>query len=400
MLKDSRSFMSKQIKIPRLCPICSGVKKTLIYKQCFSYGTVSLMEGYDVVICQGCGFAFADDIPSQADFNDYYALMSKYEFNNRKGCATKEYIEYFTKIVDFLLPYLPDKEAKILDIGCSTGGLLSIFKSKGYKNLLGIDPSPQCVETARALYKVRAAVGTISDFNPVEKFDLVILSAVLEHLVDFVSAIQQIRSLLNEKGLLLVAVPDVERFSSYLSPPFQQFSVEHINYFSLYSIRNLLARFSFKEIAARRDEHKLNQAADPEIISLSKKTGERKFKIIHDNVSEPSLKDYVVQCSAADQKLRQLIRVKLADKKEIIVWGAGTFAQRLLGRGLDPAKIAFFVDSNRRYAGKKIDGLEIKPPEEIKEGLPILIATYSYQEEIKRQIIDELKLKNEIITLY
>lgn len=392
-----KSFM---LKTNRACPVCFCSKKLSFFTQKFSSKDIFLMDGYDVVQCQKCGFTFADGIPSQADFDKYYAAMSKYEFNYQGGLVSDEYASYFTKIFSFLSPYLPDKNTKVLDVGCSTGGLLSVFKSNGYSRLLGIDPSLECSRAAKELYGIEVSVSTIYDFSSTEKFDLIILSAVLEHLADFDYSMRKIWSLLNENGLLFVAVPDVERFSLYVSAPFQQFSTEHINYFSRRSIKNLLSRFSFEEIAVRQDEHKLNDTADPEILSLSKKIPDGAPKIVKDEISEPQLRDYIAKCSAVDSVLKQVIQIKLKDKDRIIIWGVGTHTQRLLGNGLDVSKILFFVDSNKRYAGKRIGGLEVKSPEAIKEGAPILISSHSYQEEITRQIRDVLKLNNEIITLY
>lgn len=384
----------------RFCPICSCAQKKLLYKQNFHNKVISLTDKYNVVVCDRCGFAYADNIPSQADFNNYYATMSKYEFNYKEGSVSDDYLAYFTKIVNFLIPHMNNKNARILDIGCSTGGLLLVLKSKGYANLVGVDPSPQCARITRELYGIEADTGTISDFDSPEKFDLIILSAVLEHIVDFSGSMLKIRALLKDQGLLFIEVPDAERFSFYSSPPFQQFSIEHINYFSRYSIRNLLSKFSFKIIQTQQNEHKLNLAIDPDIFSLSQKECGNDFKIIRDDISAASIRNYILECSVNDLNIKRIIRKKLSYKNKIIVWGIGTHTQRLLGSSLDLSKILFFVDSNTRYAGKRLKGLEIKLPQDIKESVPILISTFSYQEEIIHQIRKVLQLNNEIITLY
>ena len=384
----------------RDCPICSCPEKTFLYKQNFNNTAISLIDNYDVVVCMNCGFVYAENIPSQASFNNYYELMSKYEFNYKDGIVSNDYIDYFTKVVKFTIPHINDKNAKILDIGCSTGALLSIFKSNGYSNLLGVDPSPSCVRATKKLYNIKAIVNNISNFNTNEKFDLIILSAVLEHLVDLDSSMQKIWSLLKNQGLLFIEVPDAERFDSYISAPFQQFSIEHTNYFSQYSIKNLLSRFSFKIIKMHRGEATLNLTTDPDIFILSRKTDEDDFQI-RDDICELNIRNYINQCSKVSLDLRKIIRNKLLNKNKIIVWGVGTHTQRLIGSGLDLSKILFFVDSNEKYIGKKLKGIEIKSPGDIQEEvIPILISTYSYQEEITDQIREVLKLNNEIITLY
>lgn len=384
----------------RFCPICSCRENNKLYSQHFNNKDISLIENYDIVACKNCGFTYADNLPSETEFNDYYTMLSKYEFNYKDGIVSNDYVDYYTKIISFLIPYIKDNKARILDVGCATGGLLSIFKLNGYSNLSGIDPSASCVETAKRLYNIEASVNSIFNFNSNEKFDLIILSAVLEHLPDFTNPMQKIRTLLKDRGLLFIEVPDVQRFNLYIRAPFQQFSTEHINYFSQYSLSNLLYTFSFRILKIQQSESKLNLAVDPDIFILSQKTEENNLPIIRDNISELNIRDYITKCSQVDLEIKETIRGKLLNKNKIIVWGVGTHTQRLIGCGLEPEKILFFVDSNKRYIGKKLKGIEIKSPSDIKEDVPILILTYAYQQEIAYQIKEVLKLDNEIIKIY
>jgi len=399
MLKDFKNF-TKEITINRSCPICSCTGNTFLFEQNFGNKAIALMEKYNVVVCKDCGFCYANNIPSQKEFNNYYAEMSKYEFDYKAGLVSDEYLDHFNKMSRFLIPYIKEKNEKILDIGCSTGALLSILKSHGYSNLLGIDPSPSCVETVKQLYNIEAVANTISSFKSDKNFDVIILSAVLEHFVDFTDAMQKIRSLLNDEGLLFIEIPDAERFDSYIYTPFQQFSIEHINYFSQYSVKNLLIKFSFEIIEIQKNENRINQNIDPNILVLSRKSNKNNFEITRDDVCELKLNNYISESYKMDIKLKKIIQEKLSNKNKIIIWGVGTHTQRLIGSGLDCSKILFFVDSNTNYKGKMINGIEVKLPDEIKENIPILVSTYSYQDEVVRQIKDELKLTNEIIQLY
>jgi hypothetical protein len=358
------------------------------------------MDNYDVVICHACGFVYADGIPSQADFNDYYAAMSKYEFNDSDGVVSNDYIKYYTKVVRFLIPYINNKKARILDLGCSTGGLLSIFKLYGYSNLLGVDPSPTCARVVKELYSIDAIAKNISNFDTNEKFDLVILTGVMEHLVDFSSLMPRIKSLLNDHGLLFIEIPDLGRFDRFISAPFQQFSIEHINYFSQGSIKNLLSRFSFEIVKMQQGANKINMTTDPDLFILSKNTSGYDSRISRDNNCELAVIKYISKCLKVDLKLKKNINGKLSDLEKVIVWGSGTHTLRILGSGLDISKVLYFVDSNLRYVGKKLNGIIIKSPEDIKENNPILISTFSYQKEIIHQIKNTLKLKNKIIKLY
>lgn len=384
----------------RPCPICAGAARTPLYTQDFHNEAIAPMRSYDVVACGRCGFVYADRIPSQAAFDEYYAVMSKYEFNHQEGAISEDQSTYFAKVADFLVPHLGDRRARVIDIGCSTGGLLAALKARGYANLRGIDPSPSCVSAVRSLHGIEASVNTISDLGTQERYDLVALSATMEHVVDFGGSMPKIRALLTDGGLLFIEVPDAERFAEFITAPFQQFSIEHVNYFSRASLGNLLAQFSLKPVALLQGENRLNLATDPDIFLLAAKS-DAGTALVRDEVSEPKVREYIARCTDIDREIRGLLRERLGEEGKIIVWGAGTHTQRLLGAGLDPARILYIVDSNRRYQGKRLGGAEIRPPAAIGDPeVPILVSSYSYQEEISRQIRDVLKLPNRIVTLY
>ncbi|MBN1824449.1 MAG: class I SAM-dependent methyltransferase [Endomicrobiales bacterium] len=384
----------------RNCPICGGDEKELLYRQNFGSKAIALMEGYDVAACDRCGFVFADNIPSQEEFNKYYEEMSKYEFNYSDGVVSKEYVAHFQKIVDFIRPFLKDKNANILDMGCSTGCLLSLFKKEGYGNLLGVDPSPSCAKTVKEVYGIEAVADNIANFDKGERYDLIVLSAVLEHLVDFSEAMLKIKSLLKENGLLFIEVPDASRFNSYIYTAFQQFSIEHINYFSEYSVKNLLSSYSLETVKVQESENRINQTVDPDLFIVSRRKETVGSKMAKDEITKKSLEDYIEKCGKIDIAVKKTISERIGKKDRIIIWGVGTHTQMLVGSGLDLSKVLYFVDSNARYKGKKINGIEVKLPADIRENVPILISTYSYQEEVIRQIKEKLGLKNEIIRIY
>lgn len=384
----------------RACPICSDKKKKIIFHQCFNNKVISLMSKYDVVVCNTCGFIYADNIPSQKDFNNYYAIRSKYEFGYKKGNVSKDYLDHFKKIADFIKDSLKSKDAKILDIGCSTGALLHVLKSRGFNNLLGIDPSESCAKTVRKLHGIKAVASNIGSFKSKDKFDLIVMSAVLEHLVDFDNSMTKIYSLLNDEGLLFLEVPDAERFFSYACTPFQQFSIEHINYFSKHSIKSLLLKFGFKVIKIENNENRINESIDPDIFILATKCAKSGFKFVKDRVTSLKIRKYINLSGKIDSRVKSAIQNRLPKDKKVIVWGVGTHTQRLIGSGLDISKILYFVDSNERYKGKRIKGLVIKAPGEIIEDNPILISSYSYQNEIAEQIKDVLRLNNKVLKIY
>ena len=79
-------------------------------------------------------------------YEDYTSVMQREAlvFNQDKAIVSHKAYEVFLK--EWLSH---DKNAKILDVGCGEGRLLYFFKTRGYKNLQGVDRSPQQVALAR-----------------------------------------------------------------------------------------------------------------------------------------------------------------------------------------------------------------------------------------------------------
>lgn len=365
----------------------------------------ALFDGYDVVVCEQCGFSFADNLPSQVAFDEYYREMSKYEHQDQGGKQTDFDRHRYSVTARFIERFLPYREARILDIGCATGGLLSELKEKGHENVLGLDPSPVCASIAKELYGVPVLTGPLSDISPdLGSFDFIILCAVLEHLPHLRTALSQIRAVLSSKGMVYVEVPDVTRFSDSCDAPFQEFSIEHINFFSPISLSNLLTNCGFAQISIEQTAvEQIPGKITYDIKAVFQKSDcVRQPGAIPDGLSEPSLADYISRSSDVGRHIHVIVDSLVDSRRSIIVWGVGTHTQHLLAASsLAKANIVAFVDSNPRYQGKQLNGIPIIAPAYVKDkSEPILISSRDFQQEIVKMIRDELNCDNELILLY
>ena len=94
--------------------------------------TGSLLSGYDVVVCGRCGFGYADGIPTQGEFDAYYARMSKYEHAREGGREGAFADQRFPAAAAFIRAAVPLVHARVLDVGCSNGDLLHALAEAGF----------------------------------------------------------------------------------------------------------------------------------------------------------------------------------------------------------------------------------------------------------------------------
>jgi len=101
------------------------------------------------------------------------------------------------------------KDAKILDIGCSSGILLNELVEDGFKkdNLYGIDVSEKAIANCKSNGIKHAFVMDAQDITLNHNFDVIIASDCLEHLRDDEKALKNWYNLLEETGSLYVFVP-------------------------------------------------------------------------------------------------------------------------------------------------------------------------------------------------
>lgn len=386
----------------RKCPICDYDQVDALHFQRFALPEGHpLSDGYEIVCCRHCGFVYADTAVSQAAYDLFYTQYSKYE-DKQTGTGggekkwDRERVEATARqIVD----HLNDPNSSILDVGCANGGLLKALMDLGFRNLLGIDPSPACVDNVRRL-GVNAEIGSLFQRLDHDSFDCIVLSHTLEHVQDLKQAANWISAVSNKRSVLYIEVPDASRYKDFLDAPFQDFNTEHINHFSTTSLNNFLGLNGFEPV--RCGEKVIPASANkpyPAIFCFAQKTS-LSSDIQVDGLLRTNIETYIMQSRGILDQIDTQLSAVLAKDNRIIVWGTGQLAMKLLVEtSLANAEITAFIDSNQINHGKMIRGIEILSPNDIYNySEPILIASTLHQQSIVEQI-SEMGLKNQILLL-
>ena len=202
--------------------------------------------------------------------------------------------------------------------------------------------------------------------------------------------------------MLIVEVPDAENFARGFNAPFQEFSVEHINFFSAPALDNLMGLHGFTRIAVRQELCSVKNGLTGSVLTMSYRCGADLVVPKREPVSEAGLRAYLEACRELVEFESRIINELVESQMPVLVWGVGTLCQRLLATTkLPQANIRAFVDSNPHYQGRELIGHRIiSPLELLGRSEPILIASWPFFDEIHRQIRNELKLSNKIICIH
>jgi SAM-dependent methyltransferase len=154
------------------------------------------------LICKGCGLVS----------NPVLYEKHKYKENYRETkMPSQEYIEdqymFQKERIEFILCKIQKKKGRVLDIGCSIGQLLMLFRECGWE-CMGIEPTNAFADWGR-----KNGLDIIDGFFPNNKikgkFNLIILVHVFEHMSNPNEMIHSIAKLLVPGGHAFIEVPDV-----------------------------------------------------------------------------------------------------------------------------------------------------------------------------------------------
>lgn len=118
------------------------------------------------------------------------------------------YEGYKTAVLDCMRD-LP-REARVLDVGCGAGWFLALLHRQGWRNLSGLDISPDMLGIARGLApSARFFQTPVEEFaSSGGQFDVVTCLGTLHHMPDLARVVSSLRELLTPGGLLIVHEPN------------------------------------------------------------------------------------------------------------------------------------------------------------------------------------------------
>ena len=209
---------------------------------------------FSVVRCSDCGFTYVTP-----RFKDQALIDEVYNEGYWSSSSAKDrgYTDYRADAPLYLKTYrrrMPiirrhfDRPGRVLDIGCAAGYFLQVMREDGW-DVEGLEPSDAIRPRAQAELgedRVRGGLLDQAGFEP-GSFDFVTMWDVIEHIPDFVSALEEMRRLVKPGGKVLVETQNVgSRTARMLGRKWQHYKhAEHIYHFNPDTLAVAMERAGF-----------------------------------------------------------------------------------------------------------------------------------------------------------
>jgi len=188
------------------CGVCGGVESKPLFS-CGDPDGIS-QELFTLVRCSNCGLIFVNPRPAPAEIGHFY-FQAYYK-------KPRKYISWCVGFFDALMQSYrrrriarSRKSGRLLDVGCGDGAFLAHMSRHGWEGW-GVETSPDGVSMAGARPGLRIFDKPLLDCGlPAGHFDAVTLWHSIEHIPNPVAVLREIRRLLNDDGILFLALPNI-----------------------------------------------------------------------------------------------------------------------------------------------------------------------------------------------
>ena len=208
--------------------------------------TVSHKE-FTIQQCNFCYFLFTNPRPSEDEIGAYYQSQDYISHHDEsKDLMSKVYTSVRNYTIGQKIKLINKqslKKGKLLDIGCGTGNFAAAIKGDGWK-VFGTEPDEQARGIASK--RVGATIYPSTDATEFEdqKFDVITMWHVLEHVHKLNETLEWLHSHLTEDGVILIAVPNPQ---SYDAIKFGRFWAaydvpRHLYHFTRQTMKDLMNR--------------------------------------------------------------------------------------------------------------------------------------------------------------
>lgn len=205
----------EQMKDVKLCPICKDANFVDFFTDIEAARMTTHWK-----LCEECGHVFLSPAPTEKWLGSYYAEGYRQDTEGNEDpekipergikMEAKRGMRQASNLMRFT-----DNVTRVLDIGCSSGvAIACIFDRYKVKHAVGVEPN-HCYRAFAEKMSAKAPelpgkvklVEKLSDVPKSPKFDYVIISHTLEHVLNPTKFLVSCKQYLLNRGLMMIEVP-------------------------------------------------------------------------------------------------------------------------------------------------------------------------------------------------
>ncbi len=172
---------------------------------------------------------------------------------------SKRQLRQIQGLLKFLFENFKSKP-KVLDVGSGYGFFRKALDDEGLEHD-GIEISSFAIDTCKKEFGFNTYQGDLSSFcsSTKNKYDIVVMWDLIEHVTDPINILKEVRSLLYENGICCIRTPNLlslerEIFRNH----YHSFKLEHLYYFSPKSISLALLKAELSPVFLTTETHLLS----------------------------------------------------------------------------------------------------------------------------------------------
>jgi len=280
-----------------------------------------------VMKCGICSFYFIKSKSTEIDYINYYSTH-----NNYAGSASI-YKDKDFQTAQFLTKNLDPSVKTIIDYGSGSGGVSKLLSSK---------------------YDVTEY--DVGQDIPTSEYDCLVLSHVLEHIYNPSHFITEIDRYVRHDGFMYIEIPDATRYDKMgKTPILQEINIEHINFFSPYSLSKLMLQCGYTPVYIHKGSFALHENEYQAIRAIFQK-----------NRGNSSVERYIEEGVCDLEKMKNSLPVL---NGRVFLYGCGQLLYKIISYLKEKHTIEAIIDDNPNFHEKTLSSLPIVPLSLIKDSL-------------------------------
>ncbi|PIT73918.1 class I SAM-dependent methyltransferase [Limnohabitans sp. G3-2] len=366
-----------------ICRVCSQPSLSIVMsvpnvprniQRLFSFDDLHLDRAINLEVlgCSRCGFVQIEPLLEDEYYDDYLMTTThSRQMQQYQARQARDFVQRFG---------LVGKSVK--EIGCGDGSYLDHLRDAGAV-VSGLEPSMRFRELAVGRgYEVES--GYVDAQRQLEggPYDGFVTRQVLEHVPDIHGFLTGIRLNLKPGAVGLIEVPSLEK--ALIDRRFYDFFPDHVNYFSLRSLRLALEMNGFDVVDLHHDM-----------------LGEYNVALVT-VADSPSFDRVATTVSTLGKELREIIAQYRSQGKKVAMWGAGGKGLSVMAAaGIQDLDLLVDGDPHKQGLFTPVSHLKVEAPSILANGdfAAVVITAMAYRNEIELTLRDEYKFLGDIFVL-